>query len=175
MNLGTVRRNGLEGTPVSIALILMLLGIIAGFVAFAPGILGERWVEGFGRGVNRWADGARHSLAKFGQAVVGALLLIVVFIFIGLIASFSENNGPPPGASEKVENEYVGILLTVLKYTGFFVGGLIGLAMAVAVTTLLLWLAARLLAVIPVTPRSIAIIAFACTVAICVAGYMTAP
>ena len=168
------RRNGLSGIPVSIALILMLLGIIAGFVAFAPGILGETWVEAFGKGVNRWADDARHSLARFGQAVVGGLLLIVAFIFLGFVASFSENSGPPPWSSEKVVNEYVDILLTVLKYTGFVVGGLVGLAIAVAVITLLLWLLARLLAVIPVTPRSVAIIAFACTIAVCVAGYMTA-
>lgn len=159
----------------SLAFILMLLGILAGFLAFAPGMLGEQRIEAFGQRVNRWADGARHSFARSGQAAVGGMLTLVVSLFLGLVFAFGETGLLPPWGSERVVDEYFDAFSTFLKYAGFLLGGLLGLSMAVAVIFFFLWLAARLLAVIPVTPRSVAIVAFLATVAICVAGYETAP
>lgn len=169
---GAQARGAPLGIALSIALIIFLVGIVAAFIGFAPGILGEKWVEAFGKHVNRWADGAHHSLAGFGKAVVGGLLLTVACIFGGVVTSFGDESAPV-SLSEKYLNKYVATVLTVLKYEGFVLGGLIGLAIAVAVIILLLWLAARLLAVIPVTSRSVAIAAFVFAVVVCVAGYIT--
>jgi hypothetical protein len=62
----------------------------------------------------------------------------------------------------------------VLKYTAFVVADLAGLTTAAAVTFLLLWLVAGLLAVVPVGPRSLATTALVLTIAVSVVGYVSA-
>lgn len=157
----------------SIELIVALVSIAVGFVAFVPAMVGEKRVEEFGDRFKRTAQRMQHALPGFGKSVVGGLLALVVLIVGSVLAGLTDS-GLPPWASEKVAREWVEIISTVLKYTGFVAAGLIGLAIAAAVVVLLLWFAARLLAAVPVGPRSLATTAFVLTVGVSVAGYVSA-
>jgi hypothetical protein len=153
--------------------VLALVGLAGAFLAFVTAILGEKRVEDFGKSVNKWAGGAHLSVAGFGKSVVGGLALLIFCVVVGLIEAFAETGGLPPGTSQKATNEFVHATLNTLKLAGVIVGGLIGLTIALAIILFALWLTARLIEVLPLGPRPVAIIAFAVAVAVFVPNFVT--
>jgi hypothetical protein len=160
---------------VSTDLVILLVAVVVGFVAFAPAVFGDQRVERAGNDFKRAVEAIRGAVVRVGTAVI-AVGLVLAFGIVVVVALFffGENSGLPPGTPEKVINEYVDILLTVLKYTAFVVGGLIGLAAAVGVIVVFLSLVFSLLALVPVTTRSVGATAFVLTVAVAAAGYISA-
>ncbi len=155
----------------STPLIIFIGGMFGALLALAAALIGEARVTAFGERVTRWADGAHHGVRGLGERVVGALLVLVAFILLSVVAFVTEPAGePPPWSSEKTFEEYASVALTFLKWLLIAAGGVLGLSAVAAVIFSLLWVAVRVVGAIPLTPPSVAIIAFIVAVAFCVAG-----
>lgn len=153
--------------------VLSLIGLAGAFVAFVAAILPEKWLKAFRKWVNGLGATAHPSIAGFGKTVVGGLLLTLACVVFGFLLSFTDNSGLPPGTSAKVTNEYIHQSLTILKYVGLGVGGLIALTLVVSVIIGALWLLARLIAVLPLTPRFYAAIALVIALVVFVLTWIT--
>ena len=155
-------------------LIVALVGILVGVVAFVPAIIGEAAVERFGARLRTKAERMRRAVPRVGRSVVTTLLLAAVMIVIIVVLGPVVAPGVTPWSSDKQIEESFDLSLTILKYTGLLAGGLVGLALALTAVGLVLWLLAKLLAVVRIGPRSIAGTALILTIGVSVAGYVVA-
>jgi hypothetical protein len=160
---------------VSTDLVIFVVAVVVAFVAFAPAIFGDRRVAKADQDFKGAVRAMRGAVVTVGTAVItGGLGLALVIVFAVALFFFGENGGLPPGTPEKVVNEYVDILLAVLKYAGILVGGLIVLAAVVGVIVVFLSFVLALLERVPFTPRSVGATAFVLTVLVAAAGYFSA-
>lgn len=154
-------------------LIVALVGILVGVVAFLPAIVGEKAVERFGSRVGTAAERMRRVTRRVGEHVVATLIILAVTIVM-IVVLDPVNPGLTPWSSGKHIEESLDLTLTILKWTGIVSGGLVALAIVVAAVCLVLWIFARLLAVVPVGPQSVAGIALFLTFGVSLAGYVVA-
>jgi TRAP-type C4-dicarboxylate transport system permease small subunit len=154
-------------------LIVALVGILIGVVAFVPALVGEKAVERFGSRVGTAAKRMGRAVRRVGEYIVTTLLLFA-FIIVIIVVLDPTNPSLTPWSSSKHIEESLDLTVTILKWTGIFAGGLVALAIVVAAVCLVLWIFAQLLAVVPVGPQSVAGIALILTVGVSLAGYVVA-
>ena len=155
-------------------LVVALVGVLAGIVAFVPAIVGEKVVEGFGSRLTETAERMRRTVPGATESIVAVILFFVVLLVVIVGQAAGDHPGLTPWSSHKQIEESFNLTLTILKWTGIVAGGLVGLAIAVTLIGLALWLFAQLLSVVPVGPRSLACTALVLTVSVSAAGYVVA-
>jgi TRAP-type C4-dicarboxylate transport system permease small subunit len=162
-----------RGFAMNADLIVALVGILIGVVAFVPAIVGEKAVEQFGSRVGTAAKRMGRAVRRISESVVATLLFFAVIIVIIVVVDPTNPDLTPWSSSKHIE-ESLDLTVTILKWTVIVAGGLVALAIVVAAVCLVLWLFAQLLAVVPVGPQSVAGMALILTVGVSLTGYVVA-
>jgi hypothetical protein len=157
----------------SVDLIIMVAGILAGAFACAPALAGEERVEAFGGKLRNAADRLHGPISKRGKALAKFLIVVLVAIVFGTLVALGSSIRDAAGLSGQALKDNAQEVLTWLKVVGYVCVGVVALTIVAPIVGPVLRFVAWLIGVL-VRPRPLAVVAFLLTVAVSVCGYVAA-